>query len=276
MYENENTITIKISGIIRGKKDDMLGNFSDGIGYIEELVNYVVSKNKESKIVKQQQESDYNILTGEKFDTQTEEGKVEKEQILSYLGADSVPALIQIYPHDFDSKDEILSYLDAYNEGKSEDKQILYTDMANMITSLSGSIMSAITIVLIAFSAISLIVSSIMIGIITYISVLERTKEIGVLRAMGARKKDITRVFNAETFIIGICSGMLGIIISRILIFPINMVIENLTDLPNVARMNPIHATILVVISVILTVIGGSIPARVASRKDPVEALRTE
>ena len=276
MYESEKTITLKISGIIRGKKDDMLGNFSNGIGYIEELIDYVVSENQTSEIVKMQQENDYNVLTGEKFELDTKEGIKQKDQLLSYLGADAVPVVVQIYPRDFDSKDEILSYLDAYNEGKEEDEQILYTDMASMITGLSGSIMSAITIVLIAFSAISLIVSSIMIGIITYISVLERTKEIGVLRAMGARKKDITRVFNAETFIIGICSGMLGILISRILIFPINIVIENLTDLPNVARMNPIHAIILVMISVILTVIGGAIPARVASRKDPVEALRTE
>ena len=136
--------------------------------------------------------------------------------------------------------------------------------------------MSAITVVLIAFSSISLIVSSIMIGIITYISVLERTKEIGVLRALGARKKDIRRVFNAETFIIGICSGTLGIIIARILVIPANIIIKNLTDLKDVAQLNPVHAILLIVISVLLTVIGGAIPARVASRKDPVESLRSE
>ena len=145
-----------------------------------------------------------------------------------------------------------------------------------MISTLSGNIMDAITIVLIAFSSISLVVSSIMIGIITYISVLERTKEIGILRALGARRKDIKRVFNAETFIIGIFSGVLGIIIARILIIPTNIIIENASELPNVAKLSPIHAIILIVISVTLTIIGGLIPASMASKKDPVEALRTE
>ena len=145
-----------------------------------------------------------------------------------------------------------------------------------MLSSLSQNIMDAITIVLIAFSSISLVVSSIMIGIITYISVLERTKEIGILRALGARKKDIKRVFNAETMIIGIFSGVLGIVIAYILTIPTNIIIENLSGLANVAKLNIIHAIILVMISVILTVIGGAIPANMASKRDPVIALRTE
>ena len=136
--------------------------------------------------------------------------------------------------------------------------------------------MDAITIVLIAFSAISLIVSSIMIGIITYISVLERTKEIGILRALGARKKDITRVFNAETFIIGLSSGILGLLIAKLLTIPANSIIENLTTLKNVAKLNPKHALILLIISILLTVIGGLIPSKIAAKKDPVEALRSE
>lgn len=136
--------------------------------------------------------------------------------------------------------------------------------------------MDAITIVLIAFSSISLIVSSIMVGIITYTSVLERTKEIGILRALGARKKDITRVFNAETLIIGLCSGFIGILIARILIFPVNIIIKNLSSLDNVARLNPLHALILILISILLTLIGGLIPAKIASKKDPVVALRSE
>ena len=127
-----------------------------------------------------------------------------------------------------------------------------------------------------AFSGISLLVSSIMIGIITYISVLERTKEIGILRALGARAKDISRVFNAETVIIGLISGLIGIFIGWIMTFPVNLIIKKLTELSNVAKLNPIHAIILVLISVILTMIGGAIPSKIASRKDPVEALRTE
>ena len=141
---------------------------------------------------------------------------------------------------------------------------------------MTNGIMKAVTLVLVAFAAISLVVSLIMIAIITYISVLERTKEIGILRALGARKKDITRVFNAETFIIGVCSGALGIAIAYILTIPINMVIYHLTELKNVAVLNPLYALGLATISVILTVIGGMIPAKMAAKKDPVTALRSE
>ena len=157
-----------------------------------------------------------------------------------------------------------------------DEERVVYIGQASLMSSLSGSIMDAITIVLIAFSSISLIVSSIMIGIIMYISVLERTKEIGILRSLGARKKDISRVFNAETFIIGITSGLIGIFIAWLLLFPTNSVLYNLTDLENVAVMNPLHALILITVSVLLTLIGGFIPAKLASKKDPVIALRTE
>ena len=274
LYNSENSETLKIVGIGRGREGNMLVASGYGLGYTEDLVNYVIEKNKDSDIVKKQSNVDYNVLTGSKF--AGDDAESEKNNMLSYLGADIIPLAISIYPKDFDSKDEIISYLDKYNESKSDEEKIIYTDMGQMISSLSGSIMSAITVVLIAFSSISLIVSSIMIGIITYISVLERTKEIGVLRALGARKKDIRRVFNAETFIIGICSGTLGIIIARILVIPANIIIKNLTDLKDVAQLNPVHAILLIVISVLLTVIGGAIPARVASRKDPVESLRSE
>jgi putative ABC transport system permease protein len=184
--------------------------------------------------------------------------------------------MISIYPASFSAKDDILTYLDKYNEGKSETDKVVYTDLAGKVTELSGGIMDAITIVLIAFSSISLVVSLIMVGIITYISVLERTREIGVLRSLGARKKDITRVFNAETFIIGLCSGVMGIVIARLLIFPINSIIKRMTTLPNVAQLNPVHAAALVLLSLALTVLGGTIPAKIAARKDPVEALRAE
>ena len=266
--------TLKIVGILRGKEDKkIVAANSSGIMYTEELVKYIIEKNKESKIVKLQESADYNVLTGEKF-ADDETGMETKKNLLGYLGGSEIPVAINIFPKDFDSKDEITTYLDEYN--KNHDQKIVYTDMGAMISSLSGNVMDAITVVLIAFSAISLIVSSIMIGIITYISVLERTKEIGVLRALGARKKDITRVFNAETFIIGVTSGLIGLIIARLLIFPANSIIYDLTSLNNVAKMNPIHALLLLCVSMALTVIGGAIPAIMASKKDPVIALRTE
>ena len=271
LYDSEDSITVKITAILRAKEDKELIATNTGLYYTEALGKKVISSNDNSEIVKVQREADYNVLTRQSFDD-----TMTKDMILGYLGTDVVPTAIYIYPKDFETKDEVTSYLDKYNEGKAEEDVIQYRDMAEMISTLSGNIMDAITIVLIAFSSISLVVSSIMIGIITYISVLERTKEIGILRAIGARKKDITRVFNAETFIIGIFSGVLGIAIAYLLTIPTNMIIENLSGLANVAKLNPVHALILIIISVTLTIIGGAIPANIASRKDPVEALRTE
>ena len=275
MYNSDNSITVKVTAIIRGKEDKEVVANSSGLAYTNSLVDLVISSNKNSAIVKAQEQVDYNILTNQVFDDETNSTNT-KDMMMGYLGADTLPIAIYIYPKDFDTKDYITDYLDDYNNGKDEEDMVQYTDMADMISSLTGSIMDAITVVLIAFSSISLVVSSIMIGIITYISVLERTKEIGILRALGARKKDIKRVFNAETFIIGMFSGLLGIAIAYILTIPTNMIIENLSGLANVAKLNPFHALILILISLILTIIGGAIPASMASKKDPVEALRTE
>lgn len=276
LYNSKNVLTLKVVGIIRLKEEFPSYVQQSALTYTESLLDYVIQNNKDSKIVKAQKEAKYNVMTGEAFDLTTEEGKESKDQILAYLGDEVVPFMIQVYPRDFNAKDELLDYLDKYNEGKDTENQIVYTDQAEIISSLSGSIMDAITIVLIAFSAISLIVSSIMIGIIMYISVLERTKEIGILRSLGARKKDISRVFNAETFIIGMSSGILGIIITRLLLIPANNILYDLTDLKNVAVLNPVHAIILILVSLVLTLIGGAIPAKIASKKDPVIALRTE
>lgn len=275
LYEKEGNITLKVQAILRGKEDKEMLTSGSGIQYTGSLVNEIIEKNKDSAIIKKQETVDYSVLTGQPFDT-GENAENTKEMNLSYLGADSQPVAVYIYPKDFASKDEILSYLDNYNDGLSKEDSVQYMDMAEMISSLSGNIMSAITLVLVAFSAISLVVSSIMIGIITYISVLERTKEIGVLRALGARKRDISRVFNAETLIIGLCSGLLGIGIAMLLSIPANMIIESMSGLANVAQLNPIHAVVLITISMILTLIGGFIPAKMASKKDPVTALRTE
>ena len=271
LYNSDNSITIKVQAIIRGKEDQSMITNSSGFGYTNALTELVINKNKNSNIVKLQREKDYNILTNMPFDED-----ITKDYILGYLGDDTIPVAIYLYPKDFNTKKQVVEYLDKYNDGLTEEEQVQYTDMASMISSLSGNIMDAITVVLVAFSSISLVVSSIMIGIITYISVLERTREIGILRALGARAKDIKRVFNAETFIIGLVSGVIGIGITYLLNIPINMIIENLSGLPNVAKLNIIHAITLVIISILLTVIGGAIPSRIASKKDPVIALRTE
>ena len=271
LYNNSNSITIKVQAIIRGKKEDKMMTDGSGLGYTNSLSKLVIEHNKDSEIVKAQENKDYNILTNQPFDEVT-----TKKVMLEYLGADVPPSTIRLFPKDFDSKEQITKYLDKYNDGKEAEDVIEYTDMAAMISGLSGSIMDAITVVLIAFSSISLVVSSIMIAIITYISVLERTKEIGILRALGARKKDIKRVFNAETFIIGLASGLLGIFIAFLLTFPVNSLIYKVSELPNVAKLNPVHATVLIIINVSLTMLGGFIPARMASKKDPVEALRSE
>lgn len=278
-------ITLKIVGIVRGKKDNVLASIMDvisesmgssmvsKIGYSNELINIIVNENKESEIVKYQYNSSGVVFMGGiSFD----EAKITKDEALTILGANDVPASINIYPKDFKSKEQVISYLDEYNKDKEDEAKILYMDYAKQIGDLSNGILDGITIVLIAFSSISLLVSSIMIGIITYISVLERTKEIGILRSLGARKKDITRVFNAETLIIGLISGVVSIIITLLLLIPINKIIYNATELKNVGVLNPVHAAILMIISIMLTLIGGLIPSKGASKKDPVEALRSE
>lgn len=186
------------------------------------------------------------------------------------------PDSINIYPVDFASKEKIIDIIDNYNDSVGEEDKIEYTDYVGLMMSSITSIINAISYVLIAFVAISLVVSSIMIGIITYISVLERTKEIGILRSIGASKRDISRVFNAETVIVGFVAGALGIIISYLLTIPINMIIAHLTDVPIRASIPVSAAVVLIAISVCLTLIAGLFPSRVAAKKDPVIALRTE
>ncbi len=269
MYDSKNSIALKISGILRLKMDVPFGVVGNGIAYSDRLVQRVIEQADKSEIVIEQRKTSQNVITAEEMDED------ENSAFLSLLGGTSTPYIIYIYPADFSSKEAVLKYLDDYNKGKPDKDMVIYNDLASSITELTGDIMNAITLVLVAFAAISLVVSLIMIGIITYISVLERTKEIGVLRALGARKKDITRVFNAETFIIGGLSGILGISIAYLLTIPVNRIIQHLTELPNVARLNPLHAIALVTVSIALTLLGGVIPAIIAAKKDPVEALGT-
>ena len=280
LYNNENNLEIKVVGIIRVKEDQsgMMGVASNNnvIYYTKKLQDYFIEKNKDSKIVKEQEKIDVNIFTNQAFADNKKENEFSKSMYISIIGGDNLYGDRYLYPKDFEATDKIIEYLNDYNKNKKEEDKVKFVNQAELVNNMTGSIMDGITAVLIAFSSISLVVSSIMLGIITYISVLERTKEIGILRSLGARKKDIKRVFNAETTIIGLSSGILGIIIASVLIIPINMLLKNLTSLDNVAVLNPIHAIILITISIVLTLIGGTIPAHIASKQDPVASLRTE
>ena len=186
------------------------------------------------------------------------------------------PNIINIYVTVFDDKEAVADLIEEYNKNTSEENKISYTDFIAVMMSGVSNIINIISYVLMSFVSISLIVSSIMIGIITYISVLERTKEIGILRSIGASKKDISRVFNAETLIVGATAGILGIVITLLLNIPINALIKEITNVNNIASLPIAGGLILIFISIFLTVIAGLIPAKIASKKDPVEALRTE
>ena len=206
---------------------------------------------------------------------------------LRELGGESIPNTISIYPVDFDNKDLVTDYLDAWNEDKDivvngvtltkEDRlEVHYTDVLSLIITIINTMVNVISYGLIAFTSISLVVSTVMIGIITYVSVVERIKEIGVIRSLGGRKKDVSHLFNAETFIIGLLSGLIGIGFTYLVSIPINAVIKSLTGISGIAALPVNQAVILVILSIVLTLISGLMPARSAAKKDPVVALRTE
>ncbi|MBI0033012.1 ABC transporter ATP-binding protein/permease [Lactobacillus sp. M0396] len=269
MYDNSKT-QMQIVGVIRPKDENSMALLSSGIAYSDQLTQNIIKKNKKSEIVRAQKKAKQNVMTGQDMNAR------EKKQMLQTIGGSTIPTSIMIYPNDFDSKDKVLDYLDKWNRGKKRKNKIIYTDMSSAVTSMTGGLLNGITTVLVAFAAISLVTSMIMIGILTYTSVLERTKEIGILKALGARKKDITRVFDAETFILGVFAGVLGVVVAWLLVFPINSLLYSITDLANVAQLNPVHALILVIISTVLTMLGGHLPARMAAKKDAAIALRSE
>lgn len=273
----DKSLTLKVVGIIKPNEESSITT-SGEVGYTKELTDYVIENINNSEIAKEQlKNSDKSVLTNTNFSNIN-----TYEMTLASLGIVSLdtPKTINIYPKDFKSKEDIIKIIDKYNKEKENNKEkdlvITYTDYVGILMNSITTIVDVISYVLIAFVSISLIVSSIMIGVITYISVLERTKEIGILRAIGARKKDISRVFNAETFITGLISGVLGIIITIILNIPINIIIKNLSGINNVSSLPPLAAIILIAISVFLTVVAGLIPSSYASKKDPVVALRSE
>lgn len=305
---------ITIVGIIKPNKDSAVTSSTlGGILYTDSLEKHVLKKVEDSQIVKEQKQNpEINIITGLEFSNEEfnindlsfeqqmylsslnqeelaevitkykESYSLTYEKVLEKLGSIDLdnPSGIYIYAKDFESKDAIKNIINDYNEQqrkKSKEANVInYNDVVGMLMSSVTDIVDIISYVLISFVSISLVVSSIMIGIITYISVLERTKEIGILRAIGASKKDVSRVFNAETLIIGFTSGVFGILITVLLNIPINIIIKKLTGVSNITQLPLNGAIILIMISVILTIIAGLIPAKLASKKDPVESLRSE
>ena len=271
---------VKIVAIAKAKDSFTAPQFT--LGYTKKLQDSLLSKEVSSDIVKEQEkDKSKNILTNTKMDNEV------ATEVLSGLGANTEPSSILIYPKTFNDRDKIANTISEYNK-KVEEKygagtedynkySITYSDMAKQMTSIMSQMINTITLILTAFAGISLVVSSIMIGILTYVSVVERTKEIGILRAIGARKKDITRIFIAEAGLIGFVSGAVGVIVSLGLALPISKTIAKALKIDNFSAGLDIKSAVgLILLSVILTLIASVIPSRMAAKKDPVEALRTE
>ncbi|MCI8272908.1 MAG: ABC transporter ATP-binding protein/permease [Clostridia bacterium] len=312
----EDAEEIKIVGVVKPNEETIASSQAGVIGYNSELKEYVINKINEAEIVKEQKANqDTNVFTGLKFSenentsfdytTLSEEQRAYmatlSEQELAEImktystNADATyennlerlgvvdlekPSSINIYPKGFEAKDMISNIITDYNNKQTdngkEENVINYTDIVGIMMKSVSTIIDVISYVLIAFVGISLVVSSIMIGIITYISVLERTKEIGILRSIGASKKDVSRVFNAETLLVGLVAGLIGIGVTLLLNIPINMLIKAIVGISGIAKLPFAGGAILVAISVGLTMIAGLIPAKFASKRDPVEALRSE
>ena len=303
---NGATVTLKISGILRLKESAPASLLSSGVAYMPDLGNYYRENCQQSLIARKQLSLpktsnffDNYVVNVQEISVLPRDGFASVQEInnflkLSYgyeleveeafdlamqqIGISETPTGIYFYPKNFDSKDSVIEMINQYNSTQTnENKKIVYVDSSGFLTETLGSIINIISYVLIAFAAISLVFSSIMIGIITYVSVIERTMEIGVLRSLGARKRDVANVFNSETFIIGFLAGIIGGVATLLLTIPINLIVGSLVpEIGSIAVVNPIHILILTAISVLLSIISGLIPARIASKKDPVIALRSE
>ena len=263
---------LKIVGIMKVKDEETKANY---VGYTHYLTEYALKNIAKTDIYKEQiNNEDYNIITNEEFDgvSSTYEDTCKK---LGVIDIDE-PNTINIYPKDFDSKQKLIDLIDKYNKDKDDDDKITYTDLMKAMVKSITKIVKMVSALLIGFVAISLVVSSIMISIITYISVLERTKEIGILRAIGASKKDVTRVFKAETIIEGLLAGGLGVGIAVLITIPANIIVNKMAHIENIAKLPILYAIALIALSILLNVIAGLIPAKMAAKKDPVEALRNE
>ncbi len=268
---------LKIVGVIRAK-EDVDGVLSTGLAYTPSLTAKVVSQNKNSAIATASAESGYVSIKMPNPSAPTNP-IVYETLTLRQLASVDTPSEISIYARDFECKEAIKAYIDKWNDDlpEGDPDAIAYSDMMSMVFTALNTMVDAVTYVLVAFTSISLIVSSIMIGIITYVSVVERTKEIGILRSIGARKKDISRIFNAETFLIGLFAGIIGVGATYLLSIPINLILGRLVSgIGSVAVLKITDALVLVAISFVLTLIAGLIPSGIAAKKDPVEALRSE
>lgn len=301
---------INVVGIIKPSDSTVSQPTMGGVYYTKAMEEYVTSKTENAQIVKEQKTNpNINIFTQAEFasgqkmsmsnltnEQMMQLSSMSQEELMNYMNTYneninatydsnltklgvvdySTPTKISLYASSFDGKEKLSDLITSYNKKQTKSNVITYNDFIGAMLSSVTSVVNIISYVLIAFVSVSLIVSSIMIGIITYISVLERTKEIGILRSIGASKKDITRVFNAETFIIGLISGVLGILITLVLNIPICMVVENMTGVAHIAKLPVNGAVFLILIDLVLTILAGLIPSKIASKKDPVEALRSE
>lgn len=301
---------IKVVGIIKPSESTVSQPTMGGVYYTKAMEEYVTSKTENAQIVKEQKTNpNINIFTQTEFasgqkmsmsnltnEQMMQLSSMSQEELMNYMNTYneninatydsnltklgvvdySTPTKISLYASSFDGKEKLSDLITSYNKKQTKSNVITYNDFIGTMLSSVTSVVNIISYVLIAFVSVSLIVSSIMIGIITYISVLERTKEIGILRSIGASKKDITRVFNAETFIIGLISGVLGILITLVLNVPISVVVENMTGVAHIAKLPVNGAVFLIFIDLVLTILAGLIPSKIASKKDPVEALRSE
>lgn len=301
---------IKVVGIIKPSESTVSQPTMGGVYYTKAMEEYVTSKTENSQIVKEQKSNpNINIFTQAEFasgqkmsisnltnEQMMQLSSMSQEELMNYMNTYneninatydsnltklgvvdySNPTKISLYASSFDGKEKLSDLITSYNKKQTKSNVITYNDFIGTMLSSVTSVVNIISYVLIAFVSVSLIVSSIMIGIITYISVLERTKEIGILRSIGASKKDITRVFNAETFIIGLISGVLGILITLVLNVPISVVVKNMTGVSHIAKLPVNGAVFLIFVDLVLTILAGLIPSKIASKKDPVEALRSE
>ena len=276
--ESTNAITLRVTSIVRRKSDDSAKLAETGVLYSVALADRLLADSLSSDVVKAQKENpDVNILTGKEF-AGAVGSSATYESVLKTLGGSNLPDEIDIFPQNASAKDKITAYLDEWNAAHESDPdaKVTYTDLQGVALSMMSTMIDVTTWVLVAFSAVSLIVSTVMIAVTTYTSVIERTKEIGVLRSLGARKKDISTIFNTETSIIGALAGVIGIVFAVIVGIIVNIVLHNLFDVTNIVLFTLPVVLGMFALSIVLTLVAGLVPASLAAKKDPVTCLRSE